>query len=93
MPSTKSAIKELKKSKKRQERNLLLKKALKKEEKKISSLIANQDLAKLKTEINGFVSKIDRAVIQKLMHKNKAARKKASVMKQIQQLSSAKSSK
>ncbi len=90
MPSKKSAIKELKKSKKKQEHNISLKKAFKVEEKKIKSLLASKDTEKLKTEINGFVSKIDKAVTQKLMHKNKASRKKAQLLKQFHQLSSAK---
>ena len=58
MPSKKSAIKELKKSKKRQEHNLNLKKMLKKEEKKIASLhileIEKKDLKK------DFIDKIKR---------------------------------
>lgn len=93
MPSKKSAFKELKKSKKRQAHNLLLKKALKKEEKKIATLIASANISKLKSEINAFVSKVDKAVIAKLLHKNTAARKKSHVLKQMHRLSSAKSSK
>ncbi len=92
MPSKKSAIKELKKSRKKQEHNTSLKKAFKIEEKKINSLLASKDTTKLKTQISGFVSKIDKAVTQKLMHKNKASRKKAQLLKNAHQLSSAKSS-
>ncbi|MFH1460510.1 MAG: 30S ribosomal protein S20 [Candidatus Omnitrophota bacterium] len=86
MPSKKSAIKELKKSKKRQEHNLNLKKMLKKEEKKIASLITNNEIEKLKTNLKDYVSKIDRAVIQKLIHKNKASRKKSQVLKKVHKL-------
>lgn len=92
MPSKKSAIKELKKSKKKQLHNTSLKKAFKVEEKKMNSLLAAKDTAKLKTEVSGFVSKIDKAVTQKLIHKNKASRRKAQLLKKVHELSSAKSS-
>ncbi|MCK4994930.1 MAG: 30S ribosomal protein S20 [Candidatus Omnitrophica bacterium] len=92
MPSKKSAIKELKKSKKKQVHNTSLKKAYKVEEKKMNSLLAAKDITKLNTDISGFVSKIDKAVTQKLMHKNKASRKKAQLLKKVHQLSSTKSS-
>ena len=92
MPSKKSAIKELKKSKKKQLHNTSLKKAFKIQEKKMDSLLAAKDSSKLKTEVSGFVSKIDKAVTQKLMHKNKASRKKAQLLKKVFTISSAKSS-
>jgi len=92
MPSKKSAFKELKKSKKRQEQNSSLKKAFKKEEKKIAALIANENISKLKSEINAFISKIDKAVTKKLLHKNTAARKKSHILKQLHSLSTNKSS-
>ena len=91
MPSKKSAIKELKKSKKKQEHNTSLKKAFKVEEKKMNSLLASKDTTKIKSELSNFVSKIDKAVTQKLIHKNKASRKKAQLLKKVHELSSAKS--
>ncbi|MBU1087962.1 MAG: 30S ribosomal protein S20 [Candidatus Omnitrophica bacterium] len=87
MPSKKAAIKDLKQSKKRQKHNLVLKKSLKKEQKKIATLIETKDVAKLKTEISGCVSRIDKAVKQKLMHKKKASRQKANIAKKLHQLS------
>ncbi len=91
MPQKKSAIKELKKTKKRHLRNLMHKKALKIEEKKIASLIENKDVDKLKAQVNGFVSKIDKAATKGLMHKNKASRRKAQIFKIINKLSAKKS--
>lgn len=91
MPSKKSSIKALKQSKKKQLHNISLKKAFKVQEKKMNSLLAAKDTAKLKTEVSGFVSKIDKAVSQKLMHQNKASRKKAQLLKKVHELSSAKS--
>jgi len=93
MPSKKTAIKELKKSKKKQQRNLLLKKALKKEEKKIASLLADQQIPQLKTELNGFISRLDKAVGQKLIHKNKASRQKSRILKKLHQLGTVRSKK
>ncbi len=92
MPSKKAAIKDLRNSKKKQLHNTSLKKAFKVEDKKMNSLLAAKDTAKLKTEVNGFVSKIDKAVTQKLIHKNKASRKKAQLLKKVHQISSEKAS-
>lgn len=92
MPSKKSAMKELTKSKKKQAHNISLKKAFKIEEKKINSLLENKDIKKLQTELSNFVSKIDKAVTQKILPKNKASRKKAQLLKKIHQLSSSKAS-
>ena len=91
MPSKKSAIKALKQSKKKQLHNISLKKGFKVQEKKMNALLAAKDTAKIKTEVSGFVSKIDKAVTQKLMHKNKASRKKAQLLKKVHELSSVKS--
>ncbi|MFH1061575.1 MAG: 30S ribosomal protein S20 [Candidatus Omnitrophota bacterium] len=89
MPSKKAAIKDLKQSKKRQQHNLILKKSLKKEQKKIATLLENKDVAKLNTEINGCVSRIDKAVKQKLMHKKKASRQIGRIAKKLHQMNTA----
>lgn len=89
MPSKKAAIKDLKQSKKRKQHNLIFKKSLKKEQKKIASLIDSKDVAKLKTEISGCVSRLDKAVKQKLMHKKKASRQKARIAKKLHEMSTA----
>lgn len=88
MPSKKAAIKDLKQSKKRQQHNLTLKKSLKKAQKNMSSLLETKDTEKLKTELSSFSSRVDKAVNQKLIHKNKASRQKSRIAKKIQQLSS-----
>ncbi len=93
MPSKKSAIKELKKAKKRHQLNQNFKKALKTEEKKIVKLLESQDVEKLKTAINEFFSTEDKAIGNKLIHKNKASRKKASYLSKVQKLAGAKSKK
>jgi ribosomal protein S20 len=90
MPSKKAAIKDLKQSKKRHQHNLTLKKSLKKEQKKIATLLDSKDAAKLKTELSGCVSRIDKAVKQKLMHKKKASRQIGRIAKKLHQMSIAK---
>ncbi len=87
MPSKKAAIKDLKQSKKRQQHNLILKKSLKKEQKKIATLLVNKDVVTLKTELSGCISRLDKAVKQKLMHKKKASRQKASIAKKLHKMS------
>jgi ribosomal protein S20 len=90
MPSKKAAIKDLKQAKKRHQHNLILKKSLKKEQKKIAALLETKNVAKLKTEINGCVSRIDKAVKQKLMHKKKASRQIGRIAKKLHQMTIAK---
>ena len=87
MPSKKAAIKDLKQSKKRQQHNLILKKSFKKKQKKIATLLKNKDVAALKTELSECVSSLDKAVKQKLIHKKKASRQKASIAKKLHQMS------
>jgi len=86
MPSRKSAILEIKKAKKRQLRNTERKKVLKIEEKQINALLAAKDVDKLKKAAPKYVARVDKAVGQKIMHKNKASRKKALVLKKINKL-------
>ena len=86
MPIKKASMKDLKKSKKRQARNLIAKKALRSEEKKIAKLIASNDTAKLKTQMHGFFSELDKAVNKKLLHKNKASRKKSRYLAKISKM-------
>lgn len=90
MPSKKAAIKDLKQSKKRHKHNLILKKSLKKEQKNIATLLETKNVAKLKTEINGCISRIDKAVKQKLMHKKKASRQIGRIAKKLHQMTTAK---
>ncbi|MCP4650164.1 MAG: 30S ribosomal protein S20 [PVC group bacterium] len=93
MPSKKSGIKALKQSKKKQQVNIVLKKALKKEEKKIASLIAeiaDNDVSKVKTELAGFFSRVDKSAARGIIHKNKASRKKARLVKKINKLATIK---
>ena len=89
MPSKKAAIKDLKQSKKRQKHKLIIKKSLKKEQKKIATLIKTKDIAKLKTDLSGCVSKLDKAVKQKLLHKKKASRQIGRIAKKLHQMSTA----
>lgn len=89
MPRLKSSMKDLKKSRKNREHNLVLKKAFKREHKKIEQLMAAGDVKKLKAEMNSYVSKVDKAVVKKIIQKNTASRIKARFLKKIHTLSKA----
>ncbi|MCM8813745.1 MAG: 30S ribosomal protein S20 [Candidatus Omnitrophica bacterium] len=87
MPSRKASIKDARKSKKRTEHNLLQKKAFKKEEKKIDVLVAEKNATELRKQFNVMVSHFDKAAAKGIIHRNKAARKKAQLAKTLAKLS------
>lgn len=81
MPITKSAKKKLRKDRKRTLRNVIQIKGYKTLLKKIKK--GKGDLKKL---INEFYSKVDKCAKKKIIHKNKANRLKARVMKQVKKI-------
>ena len=89
MPAKKSAIKDLKQSKKKHARNLVNKKALKKSVKSMDAVLKESDIVTMAEEIKKFSSAVDKAVDNKLIHKNKASRKKSRYMKKINSLAAA----
>ena len=87
MPIKKSAMKEVRKVKKRHERNVEWKIRLKKQEKKVRELIAGGDKALSLTELAVLTRLLDRAAGKKIIHKKTSARKKSRITKQINKLS------
>ena len=90
MPIKKSAMKEVRKVKKRHERNVEWKIRLKKQEKKVRELIAGGDKALSLTELAVLTRLLDRAAGKKIIHKKTSARKKSRITKQINKLSAKK---
>ena len=90
MPIKKSAMKEVRKVKKRHERNVEWKIRLKKQEKKVRELIAGGDKALSLTELAVLARLLDRAAGKKIIHKKTSARKKSRITKQINKLSAKK---
>ena len=83
MPIKKTAMKELKKTKKRHARNLSIISNLRSSAKKLENLILEKKLDEAAKEINEFKSKIDKAASKGIVHKNLASRKIARLMKRL----------
>jgi small subunit ribosomal protein S20 len=77
MPQRKSAKRELKKSLKRRRQNLARKKAIKEAIKTYQKALKAKDLEGAKTALNQVYKVLDKAASKKVIHPNKAARKKS----------------
>lgn len=77
MPIIKSAVKRVKQSEKRRERNVQTKKTLKTATKNLDAAVAAKDTKKMSVLLGEVYSAYDTAVKKNIIHKNKAARRKA----------------
>ncbi|KIY22084.1 MULTISPECIES: 30S ribosomal protein S20 [Mesobacillus] len=82
MPNIKSAIKRVKTSEKSKAQNITVKSTMRTAVKKAEAAIVNND-TEAKTSFALAASKLDKAAAKGLIHKNKAARKKARLMKKL----------
>lgn len=83
MPIKKSALSELKKSKKRHQRNMKIVSELKTLIKRFRKLLSLKDLDGAKKIVPTIVGKIDRACSKGVIHKNIASRKKSRLMRKL----------
>jgi small subunit ribosomal protein S20 len=83
MPIKKSAAKELRKSKKRHLRNIQVISELKTLDKKVVSAVDEKKIEEAKRLLNQLAAKLDKAAAKKIIHKNKAARKKSRLMRKL----------
>ena len=83
MPIKKSAIKELRKAKKRHQRNISIVSELKTLNKKFVTLVSEQKLDQAKKVLQQLSSKLDVAAHKKIIHARKAARKKSRLMRSL----------
>ena len=79
MPQRKAAIKGLRIDKRRAQANQVLKADLKKVLKGYRALIAGDKKEEAKDQLRAVYAKLDRAVSKGILHKNTAARRKASL--------------
>ena len=77
MPIIKSAVKRVKQSEKRRVRNVEVKRSLRSNTKELDAAVESGDTKNLNKLLNEVYSSYDTAVKKNLIHKNKAARKKA----------------
>lgn len=90
MPIIKSAVKRVKQAEKRRDRNAQFKRTLKDNTRALESAIELKDTKNLQKLLNNVYSSYDVAVKKNLIHKNKAARKKAHYSSAVKELSSVK---
>jgi len=83
MPNTKSAAKELRKSKKLSAINLVQKKRIKDLAKKIHKALNAGKADEAQQIAKDMIRMLDKAAKNKIFHKNAAARKKSRIMKAI----------
>ncbi|MBT3349088.1 30S ribosomal protein S20 [bacterium] len=83
MPIIKSAIKRMHQTKRRTQKNVIVKKGLKETLKKFLGLIAEKKMTEATKLLPEVQKRIDLAVKKNLMHANKAARQKSQFAKMI----------
>lgn len=87
MPNIKSAIKRVKTSNKRYEKNTSQKSALRTAIKNFETAVENNDVEGAQTALLNATKKLDKAVTKGLIHKNTASRKKSRLAKKFNSLS------
>jgi small subunit ribosomal protein S20 len=83
MAHTLSALKRLRKSKKRYQRNKSVKSRIKTQIKKVIELIKSKNAQDLQTEFKLAVKFLDKAQVKGILHKNKVARLKSRLAKKV----------
>ena len=77
MPQRRAAKKDLRQNKKKQQRNLQIKRTIKSAVKSFKNALAGKDKTASQNALNTLYKALDKAAGQKTIHKNKAARKKS----------------
>ena len=86
MANLKASIKDIKKSRKRRDQNLIFKNAMKKVIKEFKDKVTKkEEKKKLEEMLQKAYQTIDKCVKKKIIHKNNAARKKSALAKMIKQ--------
>ncbi|MBN3039785.1 MAG: 30S ribosomal protein S20 [Candidatus Omnitrophica bacterium] len=88
MPQRKTSKKDLKQNKKRKLRNLQVKEKIKAAIKKFKKSLDNKDAAAKNQALMEMCRTLDKAASKKVIHKNKAARKKSRLSKLLKKTSS-----
>lgn len=83
MPQKRSAYKELRKAKKRHERNISLKSEIKTFIKKFESLVSDKKFDEAGKHLKALSSKLHNAASRGVMHKNAASRKISRLTKKL----------
>ena len=81
MPQRKSAKKDLKQSAKSKKRNLIIKSQIKKVIKNFKKSLKDEDSTKAESNLKAVYTTLDKASSKKIIHRNKASRKKSRLSK------------
>jgi len=81
----KSALKRIRSSEKRRQRNRIVRGSTRSAIKKARTGIAGKDMAVAEVAVHDAVSALDKAAAKGVMHKNSAARRKSRLMRQLNQ--------
>jgi small subunit ribosomal protein S20 len=90
MPHTQSAKKRLRQNEKRRLRNRAAKKGIKLQLRKFEETVKSGSPEQLQAEYNRAAQKLDKAAGKKVIHRNKAARKKAQLARMLKSKAPAK---
>jgi len=93
MPQRRTAKKDLRQSKKRRQRNLLVERKVKSALKKLKKALEAKDAKLSQQSLNEVYKVLDKAAKKRIIHPNKAARKKSRLSKLVNKSSSKKSAK
>jgi len=83
MPNKHAALKQIRKDRKRQQRNQAIRSELRTLTKQLLALLSGQKLAEAKAFINVVVKKYDRAASQGVVHRNTASRYKSRLAQRL----------
>ena len=86
MPIKKAAWKDLRKSRKKHQKNIAVKSELRTLIKKLENLISSAKKAQAQDIYKTLSSKLDKAASKNIIHKNTASRKKARLMKGLSKI-------
>ena len=86
MPIKRSAWKNLRKSRKRHQRNINVKSELKTITRKLENFISSKNKSEAQNLYQHLASKLDKAASRNIIHKKTASRKKARLMKRLSRL-------
>lgn len=85
MANHKSALKRIRSSEKRRQRNRIVRGSTRTSIKKARLGIAGKDMAAAEAAVHEAVSALDKAAAKGVIHKNSAARRKSRLMRQLNQ--------
>lgn len=87
MPIKRAAYKDLRKAKKRHYKNISTKSDLHSTIKRFEALIAGKKTEEAKNLLKSIISKLDKAALKGILHRNSAARKVSRLTKRLSSLS------